>query len=189
MAGKKKKNAGEKVITLEQKGKDIPAAPSGKKPKRAFRYPGRGKPKTYTDPLKLAGGCERYFATISRTEVVRDDRGRPILNDMGEVVERIVWLVQPSEEELARSLGITSRTLRNYKTSEELGPVVEWALDVCKSWYLELVTDRTNKNSKGAVFVLQNCYGMKEQVAVEHSGERIEEYLARLEAGAERTEF
>ena len=189
VAGKKKKNAGKKVITLGQAGQDTPAAPSGKKPKRAFKYAGRGAPKVYSDPVKLAKDCEKYFASISRVEVVTDAKGKPILNSLDKEVEEVFWLKKPSMGGLADFLGITDRTLRNYEQDESLGPVLEWAKGVCKSWLMDQVTNPAIKNVKGTIFVLENCYGMKEQVAVEHSGERIEEYLARLEAGAEGTEF
>lgn len=186
VAGKKKKNAGKKD------GKSGSAAVAGekaKKPKRAFKYAGRGAPKVYSDPVKLAKDCEKYFASISRVEVVTDAKGKPILNSLDKEVEEIFWLKKPSMGGLADFLGITDRTLRNYEQDESLGPVLEWAKGVCKSWLMDQVTNPAVKNVKGTIFVLENCYGMKEQVAVEHSGERIEEYLARLEAGAEGTEF
>lgn len=196
MAGKKKKNAGKKVIELEQKGKDAPAAPSvearkPKAPKKAFKYPGRGAPKVYATVEELARGCEKYFASISRVEQLCNPvTGEQELNSLGKPIERVVWLSQPSMGGLARSLGVSDRTLRNYaEDTENLGPVVEWAKGVCRDWLLEEVTTREKGSLNGLIFVLENNYGMKEQVAVEHSGERIEEYLARLEAGAEGTEF
>ncbi len=203
MAGKKeetRKKSGKKVIELMRE--DTPStasrspSPSGearkpKPPKRAFKYPGRGAPKVYATVEELARGCERYFASISRVEELCNPvTGEPERNSLGKPIERVVWLSQPSMGGLARSLGISDRTLRNYaEDTENLGPVVEWAKGVCRDWLLEEVTTREKGSLNGLIFVLKNNYGMKEQVAVEHSGERIEEYLARLEAGAEGTEF
>ena len=161
----------------------VVAGKKGKAGKKAFKYAGRGAPKIYSDPVKLAKDCEKYFASISRVETVTDGKGEPIPNSLGEEVEETVWLKKPSMGDLADFLGITDRTLRNYEQDENLGPVLEWAKGVCKSWLMGQVTDPSIKNVKGIIFVLENCYGMKEQLSVEHSGQRIEEYLAALEAG------
>lgn len=223
VAGKKEetrkrsgKKSGKKVIELGQKGKDTPStaarfpSPSGearegadrekkpKAPKKAFRYPGRGAPKIYADAEALARGCERYFASISLVEELRNPvTGEPERSSLGKPIERVVWLMQPSMGGLARSLGISDRTLRNYAedtddpggTGNTKAAVVEWAKGICRDWLLEQVTTREKGSLSGLIFVLENNYGMKEQVAVEHSGQRIEEYLAALEAGAEAAEF
>ena len=51
------------------------------------------------------------------------------------------------------------------------------------------MTTREKGSLNGLIFVLENNFGMKEQLSVEHSGQRIEEYLAALEAGTEAAEF
>ena len=208
MAGKKEetrkksgKKSGKKVIELEQKGQDTSTAPSGKKPKapkKAFRYPGRGAPKIYADAKALARGCERYFASISLVEELKNPvTGEPERSSLGKPIERVVWLMQPSMGGLARSLGISDRTLRNYAedtddpggTGNTKAAVVEWAKSICRDWLLEQVTTREKGSLNGLIFVLENNFGMKEQLSVEHSGQRIEEYLAALEAGTEAAEF
>lgn len=187
VAGKKKKNAGKKVIELEQKGTDSPAAPSGKKPKRAFKYPGRGAPKVYATVEELARGCEKYFASISRVEPLCNPvTGEPEQNSLGKPIERVVWLSQPSMGGLARSLGISDRTLRNYaEDTENMGPVVEWAKGVCRDWLLEEVTTRDKGSLNGLIFVLENNYGMREQIAVESRDMTVEEWLAEQGGGGE----
>lgn len=214
VAGKEKKP--KKAGGAGRKGKDTPStaarspSPSGearegadqekkpKAPKKAFRYPGRGAPKIYADAEALAKGCEKYFASISLVEELKNPvTGEPEKSSLGKPIERVVWLMQPSMGALARSLGISDRTLRNYAddtddptgTGNTKAAVVEWAKDICRDWLLEQVTTREKGSLNGLIFVLENNFGMKEQVAVEHSGERIEEYLARLEAGAEAAEF
>ena len=187
MAGRKKKT--------EQKATDRKKPKAGKK---AFRYPGRGAPKIYADAEALAKGCEKYFASISVVEELRHPlTGGPELNSLGKPIERVVWLTQPSMGGLARSLGISDRTLRHYAedtddpggTGNTKAAVVEWAKSICRDWLLEQVTTREKGSLNGLIFVLENNFGMKEQLAVEHSGQRIEEYLAALEAGAEAAEF
>lgn len=187
MAGKKINKPGKKVISPEEEKPE-----AGKKPKakKAFRYPGRGAPKRYDSADALARGCEKYFASISVVEELRNPvTGEPECNSLGKPIERVVWLMQPSMGGLARSLGISDRTLRNYEADEQLAPVVEWAKGVCRDYLVEQVTTREKGSLNGLIFVLQNNFGMKEQLAVEHSGQRIEEYLAQLEAGTEAAEF
>lgn len=189
-AGKKAgKKTGEKAADQEKKPKA---------PKRAFRYPGRGAPKIYATAEALARGCEKYFASISVVEELCNPvTGEQELSSLGKPIERVVWLMQPSMGALARSLGISDRTLRNYgeDTADPDGSgntkaaVVEWAKGICRDYLLEQVTTREKGSLNGLIFVLENNFGMKEQLSVEHSGERIEEYLARLEAGAEAAEF
>ena len=192
VAGKKEetrkksgKKAGKKVIELEQKGKDVPDAPAGKKSKRAFKYPGRGAPKVYATAEELARGCEKYFASISRVEPLCNPvTGEQELNSLGKPIERVVWLSQPSMGGLARSLGISDRTLRNYaEDTENLGPVVEWAKGVCRDWLLKEVTTREKGSLNGLIFVLENNFGMKEQLSVEHGGPTLEQWLSEQGGG------
>lgn len=173
MAGRKKKNAGTEVIDLEQ-GREKPKAP-----KKAFRYPGRGAPKVYETAEALAKGCEKYFASISRVEVQRDLMGNTSTNSLGKEVEQVIWLKQPSLGGLARSLGVSDRTLRNYADSEELGPVIEWAKGICRDWLLEEVTTREKGSLNGLIFVLQNNYGMRERIEMDTRDMTVEEWLAR----------
>ena len=208
VAGKEKRpkkragRDGTQAVPYGEAGKKTgEASEAGKKPKapkKAFRYPGRGAPKIYADAEALAKGCEKYFASISLVEELCNPvTGEPERSSLGKPIERVVWLVQPSMGALARSLGISDRTLRNYAedtedpggTGNTKAAVVEWAKDICRDWLLEQVTTREKGSLNGLIFVLENNFGMKEQLSVEHSGQRIEEYLAALEAGTEAAEF
>lgn len=177
-AGKK---TGEKAADREKKPKA---------PRKAFRYPGRGAPKIYADAEALAKGCEKYFASISVVEELRHPlTGEPERNSLGKPIERVVWLMQPSMGALARSLGISDRTLRNYAedtddpagTGNTKAAVVEWAKGICRDWLLEQVTTREKGRLNGLIFVLENNFGMKEQLSVEHSGTTLEEFVAGKE--------
>ncbi len=178
MAGKKNNKPGQKVISLEKQGEQKPRKTRAKKPKKAFTYPGRGAPKIYATAAELAKGCERYFASISLVEIRRNPvTGKPELNSLGKEVEEVLWLKQPSMGGLARSLGITDRTLRNYEQDKNLAPVVEWAKGICRDWLLEEATTREKGSLNGLIFVLENNYGMKERSEVEVKSKTIEEFL------------
>lgn len=201
MAGKKEetrkksgKKSGKKVIELEREDTTSTASrspsPSGearklKAPKKAFKYPGRGAPKVYATAEELAKGCEKYFASISRVEPLCNPvTGEQEINSLGKPIERVVWLSQPSMGGLARSLGVSDRTLRNYaEDTDGLGPVVEWAKGVCRDWLLEEVTTREKGSLNGLIFVLENNYGMKEQLSVEHGGPTLEQWLSEQGGG------
>ena len=190
MAGKRNNKPGRKVISLGQQGGES-AREKPKAGKKAFRYPGRGAPKIYGTPDALARGCEKYFASISRVEtVVHPLTGEPERNSLGQPIEQVVWLTQPSMGALARSLGISDRTLRNYEADGELAPVVEWAKGVCRDWLLEQVTTRERGSLNGLIFVLENNYGMRERVEVESRNKTIEELLAEFDGDGDGvTEF
>ena len=189
-AGKKpKEEAGKKAgKKTGEKGTDQEKKP--KAPKKAFRYPGRGAPKIYADAEALAKGCEKYFASISVVEELRNPvTGEPELSSLGKPIKRVVWLMQPSMGALARSLEISDRTLRNYAedtddpdgTGNTKAAVVEWAKGICRDWLLEQVTTREKGSLNGLIFVLENNFGMKEQFSVEHSGITLEEFVAGKE--------
>ena len=196
VAGKEKRpkkragRDGTQAVPYGEAGKKTgEASEAGKKPKagkKAFRYPGRGAPKIYADAEALAKGCEKYFASISLVEELKNPvTGEPERSSLGKPIERVVWLVQPSMGALARSLGISDRTLRNYAedtedpggTGNTKAAVVEWAKDICRDWLLEQVTTREKGSLNGLIFVLQNNFGMKEQLSVEHSGTTLEEWI------------
>ena len=189
MAGRKKKT--EQKATDQKKPEQ--EAADRKKPKagkKAFRYPGRGAPKIYADAEALAKGCERYFASISRVEEqVNPITGEPECSSLGKPIERVVWLMQPSMGGLARSLGISDRTLRHYAEDTDdpnedgntKAAVVEWAKGICRDWLLEQVTTREKGSLSGLIFVLENNYGMKEQQSLEVSGPTLEEFITGKE--------
>lgn len=150
--------------------------------KKRLTYPGRGRPRIYDSPERLAKGVEKYFASITVTEAaVHPLTGEAALNDLGEPVMLVRWLVPPTEGALARSLGITERTWTNYRDDECLGPVVEWAKSVIRDYLLEKLVTKEKGNCNGLIFALGN-YGMKEQQAVEVSGLTLEEFTAGAKA-------
>lgn len=186
MAGKKKKNAGKKVIELEQKGKDAPAAPSGKKPKRnKVRPTYRGRPKKYKTAAALAKAVTGYFDSISRVAPLSDPMTlEPIRDDAGNQIETVQWLKPPTETALALFIGVDPRTWTNYRDDPELGGVVEWAKEICKGFLLEQLVTRTRGSVNGIIFALGN-YGMKEQSEVDINNKTVEQWLAEQGGGGE----
>ena len=147
--------------------------------KKRITYPGRGRPREYADAKALAKAVEHYFAGITVTEpAVNILTGQPQCNDLGEPVEVVRWLKPPTEGALARSLGVSGRTWTNYRDHPELGPVVEWAKEIIRDYLIEKLVTKEKGNVNGLIFVLENNYGMKEQMAVEHSGLTLEEFTA-----------
>lgn len=201
MAGRKKKNTGLKVIELERKGKNAPStaarspSPSGeaggeagsdavagekaKKPKRnTVRPTYRGRPKKYKTAAALAKAVTAYFDSISRVAPLSDPMTlEPIRDEEGNQIETVQWLKPPTETALALFIGVDPRTWTNYRADPELGPVVEWAKEICKGFLLEQLVTRTRGSVNGLIFALGN-YGMKDQVAVEHSGMTLEEFVS-----------
>lgn len=178
MAGKKKTSPGKKVISLDQRKGGAPAPdPAGKKRSKA-RPTFRGRPKKYATANALAKAVTGYFDSISRVVPLADPMTlEPIRDDRGDPVETVQWLKPPTETALALHIGVDPRTWTNYRDDPDLGPVVEWAKEICKGFLLEQLVTRQRGSVNGLIFALGN-YGMKEQTAVEHSGLTLEEFTA-----------
>lgn len=157
-----------------------------KKPKSRLRFPGH--PRVYSTAKELAKAVDGYFASISRTQELRNALGEPVLNDAGKPVEEIHWIRPPQESALALHLGITSRTWTNYCDHEknpDFADITDWAKQICRAYLEEQLITR-EKNVQGLIFNLQVNYGVSPQQRVEVSaGGSIEEYLASLTGGQE----
>lgn len=173
MAGKKKTPPGKKVISLESREDQ-----SAKKKRSPVRPKYRGRPKKYATAKALAKAVTAYFDSISRVAPLCDPMTlEPIRDDRGNQIETVQWLKPPTETALALYIGVDPRTWTNYRDDPELGPVVEWAKEICKGFLLEQLVTRTRGSVNGLIFALGN-YGMRDQVAVEHSGLSLEEFVA-----------
>lgn len=181
MAGKKNNKPGKKVISLERQQGSTPVQdPNGeaKKKRSKARPTYRGRPKKYATANALAKAVTGYFDSISRVAPLADPVTlEPIRDDQGNQIETVQWLKPPTETALALHIGVDPRTWTNYRDDPELGPVVEWAKEICKGFLLEQLVTRQKGSVNGLIFALGN-YGMKEQTAVEHSGLTLEEFTA-----------
>ena len=177
MAGKKNNKPGEKVISLVP-----PEDPKGGKQKRSPARPKfRGRPKKYATANALAKAVTGYFDSVSRVVLLCDPvTQKPIRDEQGNHVETVQWLRPPTETALALHIGVDPRTWTNYRDDPELGPVVEWAKEICKGYLLEQLVTRQKGSVNGLIFALGN-YGMKEQQSVEVSGLTLEEFIAGKE--------
>lgn len=174
MAGKKNNKPGKKVISLAQ----TEETKKGKAKRNKVRPTYRGRPKKYATAKALAEAVTTYFDSISRVAPLSDPMTlEPIRDDQGNQIETVQWLKPPTETALALHIGVDPRTWTNYRDDPELGPVVEWAKEICKGFLLEQLVTRTRGSVNGLIFALGN-YGMKEQTAVEHSGLSLEEFVA-----------
>lgn len=74
-----------------------------------------GRPKKYTRK-KLREETERYFRSISRTVLARDDTGGIIRNDDGDEIQILQYVVPPSIAGCACSWALTAAPGRTTQT-------------------------------------------------------------------------
>lgn len=174
MAGKKNHKPGKTVIPLGAQ-----AEQKGGKPKRSpVRPKFRGRPKKYASANALARAVTAYFDSISVVVPMADPMtGKPVLDAQGGRMEQVQWLKPPTETALALHIGVDPRTWTNYRDDPELGPVVEWAKEICKGFLLEQLVTRQKGSVNGLIFALGN-YGMREQAEVEVKNQTLEEFIA-----------
>lgn len=123
-----------------------------------------GRPMKYTAP-ELNDAVERYFRTISRTEVITErvtvmidgmpeEHVEEVRNDEGEPAMRTRWLKHPSISGLCLALKIDPKTWDNYadeKKNPRHAPVCAWAKLVCKCYLEELMCTK-EKSVQGVIF-------------------------------------
>lgn len=150
------------------------------------------KPKYSKKTLREA--VERYFKSITRkvklTEKVatgkKDKDGHviykdePVINELGEQVEIIEYLVVPSVGGLSDFLGIHRSTWDNYCDADkhpEFFDTTTYAQGRMRTWREEQL--HTRKDVKGLIFDLENNYGYKEHKDIHVTGS-VEEFLKTL---------
>ena len=123
-----------------------------------------GAPMKYTAP-ELEKAVERYFRTISRTEVITErvtvmidgvpeEHVEEVRNDEGEPAMRTRWLKHPSISGLCLALKIDPKTWGNYadaKKNPRHAPICAWAKLVCKCYLEELMCTK-EKSVQGVIF-------------------------------------
>lgn len=151
-----------------------------------------GRQKKYNGN-KLRKAVEAYFDSISRHIVVkepvptgeRDEKGhmifidQPVLNDNGEEIERLEYLVPPTVGGLCLYLGISRDTWAEYQKLEETSAACKMAKDRLLAWNEEQLMLRSGKDVKGIVFNLEANYDYSERMDVSvHGG--VEDFLREL---------
>lgn len=125
--------------------------------------------KRYDSPAKFERAIKRYFDSITVRVPLEDDAGKPVLNIKGKpvIVER--YVVPPSIEALALSLGFKDdRSWRNYASAEgyeQYHPICEWAKMKVQAYLIEQLN--TRDRPQGIIFNLTNNFGMTEKMEVE----------------------
>lgn len=127
------------------------------------RRAGTGPPKKGYSPKELRDAVERYFASVCRTVAAEDRNGEPLLNDSGEVIRRVQYVVPPSINGLCLFLGIGRAEWAGYRDAEkdpELARVAELAEKRIEV-YLESELVTRGSGVQGLIFNLQNNYGYR----------------------------
>lgn len=151
--------------------------------------------KKYT-PRALHKAVCRYFASITRwvpvTEQVptgKVDRmghqimeQRPVVNQLGEEMQRLEYVIPPSVGALAIFLGIHRSTWNDYCKNPEYADTTTHARGLMHAYLEQESLTRQGKDLKGVLFNLENNYGYSERVTV---GQTLEELLAGAEGGQE----
>ena len=143
-----------------------------------------GRCKKYRSDKTLREAVEAYFAGISRTVDVMEERNTgekdswghfvkewvQVTNDRGEVVRELEFVVPPTVGGLCASLGISRDTWASYCDRErnpQFGETTTWAREVLQGYLEGQLLSRSGKDLKGVIFSLQNNYGMSEKRTVE----------------------
>ena len=161
-----------------------------------------GRPRVYETPEGLLEAVEAYFGRISRTvdatEMVdtgeRDDKGhriyepRVVMNDDGEVIRVVEFLIPPSVTDLCLELGITRQTWVNYGSREGYRQITEWAKARVESYLRRESLTRT-KGLQGVIFNLEQNFKAEQKAKERRTAEGLdlsaltdEELLAMAEA-------
>ena len=143
-----------------------------------------GRNRKYQSDAALRKAAERYFASISRTVTVMEERRTgekdswghfatewvPVVNDLGEEVTVREYVVPPSVGGLCGYLGISRETWGRYCDGDEnpqFAETVRWIRGELRGYLEDQLLVRSGKDLKGVIFSLQNNYGMSEKRTVE----------------------
>lgn len=143
-----------------------------------------GRYRKYKTDQALRRAAEGYFASISRTEKIMEERRTgekdswghfetewvPVANDQGETVTVREYVVPPTAGGLCRYLGISRETWSRYCDGEEnpqFRETTRWVREELRGYLEEQLLTRSGKDLKGVIFSLQNNYGMSEKRTVE----------------------
>lgn len=130
---------------------------------------GAGRPRKYKTRKSLSDGIERYFKSISRTVEAKDMTGATILNDDGEPIRMVQYVVPPSISGMCLFLGIDRSTWQNY-CDGDMHPEFQTATTEARERivaYLEQQLLTREKGLQGVIFNLQNNYGWRAKQEVE----------------------
>jgi len=160
-----------------------------------------GAPRKYTAKT-LERAVTDYFRSITRrkkvTEAVptgeKDKDGhmifeqKPVINDLGQEVCILEYIVPPEMAALYDFLKIDRSTWNNYcdpNLHPEFQKITEAVYERMKAWNERELLTRPGKDLKGIVFNLENNYGYRERLEATVKG-GVDELLGKLaQEGAE----
>lgn len=151
--------------------------------------------KKYT-PRALRKSVANYFKSITRwvkvTELVPTGRvdkmghqvmePKPVVNQLGEEVERLEYVIPPSVGGLCLFLGIHRSTWNDYCNDDAYDDTTTHARGVMHAYLEQESLTRQGKDLKGVLFNLEKNYGNSERVT---GGQTLEMLLAGTEEGQE----
>lgn len=165
-----------------------------------------GRPKKYKTRKALSDAIDRYFNSISRTVTAqekydtgkKDSEGhniydyRPILNDIGEEIRYVEYVIPPTVGGLCEFLGIHRSTWAEY-CDEMLHPeftdTTTRARGRMRAWNEQQLVTRAGKDVKGIIFNLQNNYGYTEKHEYEFGPKAAKAYTAATMSTAEKRQL
>lgn len=122
-----------------------------------------GRPRKYTAKA-LGEAVERYFRSISRRILAKDEMGNEILDMDGQPMWLTQYIKPPDIAALCLFLNIDEKTWNNYSHRKETEAICARAKLQCKAWNLEQLV--TREKAQGIVFNLQANYGLKQRQEV-----------------------
>lgn len=156
--------------------------------------------KKYKTAKTFAAAVDGYFSSISRTVNVRlldpeKEEWYDAVNDDGEPIKDVQYIVPPSLSAMCLKLGISRQTFSHYAadTAGGYAAVCEYARLRVQAYLEEQLKSRT-KGLSGIIFDLQANFGWKEkrEVAIDEETRRdmkqtltMDEKLALIRAAAE----
>ena len=158
--------------------------------------------KKYT-PRALHKAVVQYFKSITRwvkvTEPVptgKVDRmghqimeQQPVVNQLGEEMEKLEYVIPPSVGGLCIFLGIHRSTWNDYGKKAEYADTVAYAGGLMRAWLDEQSLTRPGKDVRGVEFNLMHNFGVGKDTGAGDTGGSVEDYLAALEEAGGGQEF
>lgn len=147
-------------------------------------------------PRALHKAVVQYFKSITRwvpvmEQVLTGQRDRmghqimeqqPVVNQLGEEMQRLEYVIPPSVGGLCIFLQIHRSTWNDYCKDEKYADTTTHARGLMHAYLEQESLTRQGKDLKGILFNLENNYGYSERVTV---GQTLEELLAGTEEGQE----
>lgn len=153
-----------------------------------------GAPKKYT-PEKLGRAVRKYFKSITREVALTEKRptgekdkmghmiyeDATVINQLGQEVKVIEYLIPPTVGGLSAFLGIHRSTWSEYCSQPEFSDTTTYAQGCIHAYLEQELLTRSGKDLKGVQFNLENNFGYKQRM--ELTNDNVEEFLRKALEG------